>query len=65
MSGGGKVNHRANAMDKIDLSLQEPDMFIIGRYAHPRATFIILPLRQSWVRGDKIWFHLKGKKEKK
>ena len=46
---GGIINPRAKLMQNIQLNIQRPNMFIIGRYAHPKAPFIVLPLLQSWI----------------
>jgi hypothetical protein len=57
-TGGARslINPKAKKMHKIDLTTPKADVFIIGKYAHPRAPFIVIPAMQSWIHKNTITF---------
>lgn len=57
VGGGGGANPKAKVMHRIRLtSPTPPEVFIIGRYAHPRAPYIVLPAMRSWITKTQITF---------
>lgn len=62
ISGG---NPKAKVMHRIRLtSPTPPEVFIIGKYAHPRAPYIVLPAMRSWITKNQITFPVTDGKSK-
>ena len=57
MVGGALINSKAKVMHRISITSPiPPEVFIIGRYAHPRAPYIVLPAMRSWITPTQITF---------
>lgn len=60
---GGVSNPKAKVMHTIRLNIARPDTFIIGKYNHPRAPYIVLPAKSEWITRSTITFPTRdGKK---
>lgn len=55
-NGGGSVNPKAKVMHTIRLNISRPDTFIIGKYDHPLAPYIVLPAKSDWITRSTITF---------
>lgn len=57
--GNIRLNKKSRAMYKIRFDIPNPEVFIIGKYASPKAPFIVLPVMKSWINNRTITFPTK------